>query len=131
MQGLLRGRFTLGTTHSNPTTPKDKRDVKTLMPLLLFLSQSKLLWQSETLYFVQGRRSHSLSSSVLSSKAGLSKPALSVHAGPLPLVLLDPEGGEGVRSLSSVCGERGDLGGLVTIARSSPISHRRPSTFVC
>lgn len=25
MQGLLRGRFTLGTTHSKPTTPKDGR----------------------------------------------------------------------------------------------------------
>lgn len=24
MQGLLRGRFTLGTTHSNPTTPEDR-----------------------------------------------------------------------------------------------------------
>lgn len=88
-------------------------------------------WQSKRPHIRQGQWIHSLSSSVLSSKAGLSRPASSVHMGPLPLVLLGPAGGEGVRSLRSVCGERGDLGGLVTIARSSPLSHRGPSTLVC
>ena len=73
----------------------------------------------------------SLSSSVLSSKAGLSRPASSVHTGPLLQALVGPEGGDGVRSLRSVCGEHGDLGGLVTIARSSPLSHLGPSTLVC
>lgn len=28
MQGLLRGRFTLGTTHSNPATPEDRQNIK-------------------------------------------------------------------------------------------------------
>lgn len=73
------------------------------------------------------------SSSVLSSKAGLSRPASSVHMGPLlpPLLLLDLEGGDGVLALRSVCGEVGDLGGLVTVVRSSPLSLRRPSVFKC
>lgn len=71
-----------------------------------------------------------LSSSVLSSKAGLSRPVSSIHTGPLLQALLDPVGGEGVPSLRSVCGDRGDLGGLVTIARSSPLSLRGPSTAV-
>lgn len=72
---------------------------------------------------------HPLSSSVLSSKAGLSRPASRVHTGPLLLLCL--EGGDGVFSLRTVCGEPGDLGGLVTIARSSPLSHREPSRLAC
>lgn len=84
-----------------------------------------------SLHIAQHKWMDSLSSSVLSSKAGLSRPASSVHTGPLLQALLGPEGGEGVWSLRSVCGERGDLGGLVTIARSSPLSHLVLSTFVC
>lgn len=118
MQGLLRGRFTLGTTHSKPTTPKDTKTVRLTLSLNCtdFISNPKL---------------HPLSSSVLSSKAGLSRPASCVHTGPLLMVLLSLEGGDGVSSLRSVCGEMGDLGVLLTVARSSPLSQRVPSVLVC
>lgn len=81
------------------------------------------------LTFANEPRLHPLSSSVLSSKAGLSRPASCVHTG--PLLVLSLEGGDGVFSLRTVCGEAGDLEGLVTIARSSPLSHREPSTLAC
>lgn len=91
MQGLLRGLFTRGTTHSNPTTPTNMNTLR--------LSRSKA-------HRAALSRSLGLSpsSSVLSSKAGLSSPASSVHMGPLlpPLLLLDLEGGDGVLALRSV-----------------------------
>lgn len=116
MQGLLRGLFTRGTTHSSPTTPAAGRPGDD-RPLEL-----------------TGRsvgRADSPSSSVLSSKAGLSRPASSVHMGPLLLLLLDLEGGDGVVALSSVVGEAGDLGGLLAVVRSSPLSLRRASELSC